>query len=173
MLPTMLQAASSISDYQFVIAGVENHKQLYQEICKDMPIPVVFNQTYSLLTHSYAAMVSSGTATLETALFNVPQVVCYKGNYLSYLIAKHLIKNIKFISLVNLIAGKQVVLELIQNEMNEKQLTKELYRIVYDFNYRTSMQNEYSMLNKKLGGKNASSLIAKKMVEILANPSNV
>ncbi|MDD3280169.1 MAG: lipid-A-disaccharide synthase [Bacteroidales bacterium] len=167
MLPVMLKAASTISEYQFVIAGLENHKQLYQDICKDNKMPIVYNQTYSLLANSYAAMVSSGTATLETALFNVPQVVCYKGNYLSYLIAKKLIKNIKYISLVNLIADKEVVKELIQNDMNEYQLTRELHQIVFDNECRKIMLTDYSLLQEKLGNGNASDKIARKMVDIL------
>ena len=167
MLPIMLQAASTILEYQFVIAGIENHKHLYQDICKDNKIHIVYNQTYSLLANSYAAMVSSGTATLETALFNVPQVVCYKGNYISYLMAKKLIKNIKYISLVNLIANKKVVTELIQNEMNKYMLTRELHRIVYDNDSRKTMLNEYLLLQKKLGNGDASDRIAQKIVDIL------
>lgn len=169
MLPTMLKAASSIPEYQFVIAGIETHNDLYHDICKDNRIPIVYNQTYSLLTNSHAAMVSSGTATLETALFNVPQVVCYKGNYISYLIAKKLIKNIKYISLVNLIADKEVVKELIQNEMNNKTLTRELHRIVFDNESREIMLNDYSLLMKKLGDGDASDKIARNMVNILKN----
>jgi lipid-A-disaccharide synthase len=92
---------------------------LYQPYISEN-LRIVYDETYPLLAHSTAALVTSGTATLETALFGVPQVVCYKGNYFSYLIAKHLIKGISYISLVNLIADKQVVTELIQNDMPKR-----------------------------------------------------
>ncbi|MDR1182335.1 MAG: lipid-A-disaccharide synthase, partial [Bacteroidales bacterium] len=118
MLPTMLEVSRKLEDYQFVIAGVEHHRNLYASLSGDVKVKVLFQQTYSLLANSYAAMVTSGTATLETSLFNVPEVVCYKGNYISYLIARNLIRGINFISLVNLIANKEVVKELIQQEMN-------------------------------------------------------
>jgi lipid-A-disaccharide synthase len=167
MLKVMLEASKSIQGFQFVIAGVDNLKHLYAKYCKNYSIKIIYNQTYSLLSHSYAAMVTSGTATLETALFNVPQVVCYKGNYFSYLIAKQLIKNIEYISLVNLIADKKVVLELIQHEMNVKLVSEELKKIVFDDNRRSEISNEYAKLHMKLGDGSASALIAKKMVELL------
>jgi lipid-A-disaccharide synthase len=107
---------------------MEQHRGLYHFLHAD--VKIVFQQTYSLLANSYAAMVTSGTATLETLLFNVPQVVCYKGNYVSYLIAKNLIKGIAYISLVNLIASKEVVKELIQQDMNQDMLLHELQLIL-------------------------------------------
>lgn len=167
MLPVMLEACKHIEGYRFVIAGVENHTSLYKKLCKNISIEVIYNQTYSLLAHSFAAVVTSGTATLETALFNIPQVVCYKGNYFSYLIAKHLIKNIKYISLVNLIADQEVVVELIQEEMNEQQLNKHLHLLIEDNAYRQSMLNKYKELHHKLGEGNASELIAEKMLACL------
>ncbi|MDD4582273.1 MAG: lipid-A-disaccharide synthase [Bacteroidales bacterium] len=167
MLPVMLEASKHIKGYRFVIAGVEHHAPLYKELCKNYSLEVIYNQTYSLLAHSFAALVTSGTATLETALFNIPQVVCYKGNFLSYLIAKHLIKNIKYISLVNLIADKEVVVELIQQEMNEQQLKKHLHLLIEDSTYRQSMLNKYKELHHKLGEGNASELIAEKMLACL------
>lgn len=167
MLKVMLEVSKKIDDYQYVIAGVEHLKPLYSEICKDNSIKIVYNQTYSLLAHSFAAMVTSGTATLETALFNVPQVVCYKGNYFSYLIAKQLIKNIQYISLVNLIANKQVVLELIQHEMNVEQVYNELTKILTDTTYRQTILNDYQELHFKLGDGNTSSRIAQKIIELL------
>ena len=167
MLPVMLKTATKFPDYQYVIAGVDNHKTLYLDICKDYPVHIVYNQTYSLLTHSNVALVTSGTATLETALFNVPQVVCYKGNYFSYLIAKYLIKNIQYISLVNLIANKQIVVELIQNDMNETSVYKELQKIIKDDGYRAEIFTNYRDLQQKMGNGNASALIANKIIEAL------
>ena len=164
MLPTMLNAAQKFSDYQFVIAGVKNHQGLYAQ----SNIKVVYNQTYNLLAHSYAALVTSGTATLETALFNVPQVVCYKGNFFSYLIAKHLISGIKYISLVNLIADDNIVTELIQNDMNEICLKKELEKILSN-ETRTKMLESYKILHQRLGDGSASTYIADKMIQLLGN----
>ncbi len=169
MLKVMVEVSKQIKDFQFVIAGMAHLKNLYADVCKNKSIKIVFDQTYLLLAHSHAAMVTSGTATLETALFNVPQVVCYKGNYFSYLIAKHLIKNIQYISLVNLIANKKIVKELIQNEMNNVLLYNELEKIIYNENLREEMRKEYKIMQKKLGNGNASYLIAKKMVDLLAS----
>jgi len=169
MLNNMLTAIQDVNGYQFVIAGVEHHRHLYEKILDGTDIKVVFLQTYDLLANSYAALVTSGTATLETALFNVPQVVCYKGNYLSYLIAKNLIKGIRFISLVNLIADKEVVKELIQHEMNPKNISLELQLLLGDTPQREEMLNNYQQLHKKLGDGNASMEIAKAMQELIVS----
>ena len=167
MLPTMLTVSQQIDGYQFVIAGVENHRNLYEELGKDTSVKIVFNQTYDLLANSYAAMVTSGTATLETALFNVPQVVCYKGNYISYLIAKNLIKGINYISLVNLIADKEVVKELIQHEMNPEALLYELQLLLGNTPQREKMLDNYKQIQQNLGNGNASLEIAKTMYCLL------
>ncbi len=164
MLPTMLKITKYFTEYQFVIAGIENHKNLY---INSQGIKVVYNQTYNLLASSYAALVTSGTATLETALFNVPQVVCYKGNFFSYLIAKHLISGIKYISLVNLIADDNVVTELIQKEMNVDCVKKELEKILPDNQYRNQMLKAYQNLHQQLGDGFASKYIAEKIIELL------
>ena len=164
MLPTMLDVTNRLTDYDFVIAGVENHRNLYESLCKAYKVKIIYNQTYSLLSNSYAAMVTSGTATLETALFNVPQVVCYKGNYISYLIAKHLIKGINYISLVNLIADKEVAKELIQREMNTNMLFSELQPLLGDTSRRKKMLEDYKAIQQRLGSGNASQLIAEKMI---------
>jgi lipid-A-disaccharide synthase len=169
MLPTMLNVSQQVDKYQFVIAGVENHRHLYEELGKDTSVKIVFNQTYDLLANSYAAMVTSGTATLETALFNVPQVVCYKGNYISYLIAKNLIKGINHISLVNLIADKEVVKELIQHEMNPENLLRELELLLGQTSQRQKMLDDYKQIQQNLGNGNASLEIAKTMYELLIN----
>jgi lipid-A-disaccharide synthase len=112
-------------------------------------------------------MVTSGTATLETSLFNVPQVVCYKGNYISYLIAKNLIKGINYISLVNLIADKEIAKELIQHEMNTENLVSELQFLLGDTLRRKEMLEDYKTIQQKLGSGNASKQIAELMLELL------
>jgi lipid-A-disaccharide synthase len=167
MLPTMLQTSKQLTNYDFVIAGVENHRNLYASLCKDYDVQLIYNQTYSLLSSSYAAMVTSGTATLETALFNVPQVVCYKGNFVSYLIAKHLIKDIQYISLVNLIADKKVVTELIQREMNTDRLFQEMQLILGETKNRQQLLADYALIHQNLGNGNASQQIAEKMRELV------
>ena len=169
MLPTMLQTSKQLPNYDFVIAGVENHRNLYQSLCDGYNVKIVYNQTYSLLSSSYAAMVTSGTAALETALFNVPQVVCYKGNFISYLIARHLIKGIHYISLVNLIADKGVVAELIQGEMNSNRLLQEMQLILGETQNRKQMLDDYVQLHQNLGKGNASQQIAGKMWEIMSS----
>jgi lipid-A-disaccharide synthase len=116
-------------------------------------------------------MVTSGTATLETALFHVPQVVCYKGNFISYLIAKHLIKGINYISLVNLIANKGVVTELIQGEMNSNRLLAEMQLILGETKNRRQMLDDYAQLHQHLGKGNASQQVAEKMMEYLVAQS--
>lgn len=167
MLPVMLKTSSKIEGYQFVIAGVEHHKDLYAALIEGFDVKIVFNQTYNLLSNAYAAMVTSGTATLETSLFNVPEVVCYKGNYISYLIAKNLIKGINYISLVNLIADKEVAKELIQNNMNADSLLSELQLLLGDTPRRRAMLEDYKTIQQKLGDGNASKQIAKLMVDLL------
>ena len=118
--------------------------------------------------HSKAALVTSGTATLEAALFEVPEVVCYKSLLVSYLLAKFFVgSKIKFISLVNLIMDKQVVAELIQKDFNTKNLKKELDKIIYDKEHKKILLNDYKKLKKKLGGKGASAKAAKLMIEYL------
>src|SRR5690606_21015918 len=130
MLDIMLGMRKHFPTYQFVIAGAPSISiESYREIIPDEDVKVVENQTYQLLFHAEAALVTSGTATLETALFEVPEVVCYKGSRFSYLIAKKLIK-VKYISLVNLIMDREVVKELIQDELSEENLKSELRKIL-------------------------------------------
>jgi len=125
-------------------------------------VKFISNKTYDLLSVSYAAIVTSGTATLETALFKVPEIVCYKTSWISYQIGKRLV-NLKFISLVNLIMDKEVVKELIQNEFNEENLEKELHKIL-DGYQRALIFLNYFDLEKKLGGKGASKNVAELIV---------
>ena len=127
MLPVMLEVATQYPQYQFIVSGVNWQPQtLYEKYLKKTNIKIVYDQTYPLLLNAKSALVTSGTATLETALLGTPQVVCYKGSAISYIIAKHLIKGISYISLVNLILDKPAVVELIQYDMNAKRLSEEL-----------------------------------------------
>jgi lipid-A-disaccharide synthase len=155
MLEIMLSVRPHFKNYQFVIAGAPSlPKEFYQKYVDDS-VHFVSNKTYDLLRCSKAALVTSGTATLETALLNVPEVVCYRGSKISYAIAKRLVKNIKYISLVNLIMDREVVKELIQNELNTKSLVGELNKIL-EGEKRTQLLKDYELLRKKLGGSGAS-----------------
>jgi lipid-A-disaccharide synthase len=166
MLPLMLSMKKHYPDYQFIIAGAPSQPEsYYREFVNDKDIPLVFGQTYQLLRHSSAALVTSGTATLETALFRIPEVVCYKGGKISYLIARQLIK-VKYISLVNLIMDKEIVKELIQDELNEKNLKAELDKIL-EGPAREKMLANYDELKEKLGGSGASAAAAKLMIAYL------
>ncbi|KRP29702.1 MAG: lipid-A-disaccharide synthase [Cryomorphaceae bacterium BACL22 MAG-120619-bin32] len=163
MLSVMLSIIDNYKDYQFVIAGAPSQEiEFYNQIIGDKKVAFINNKTYDLLSVSYAALVASGTATLETALFKVPQVVCYKGGNISYQIAKRII-TLKYISLVNLIMDQEVVTELIQNNFNKKNLQKELSKILSE-NHREKLFLRYSDLEKKLGGKGASKKVAQMIV---------
>ena len=166
MLSVMLSLIDDFSEYQFVLAGAPSQDlSFYQKIIGNKNVSFINNKTYDLLSVSYAALVASGTATLETALFKVPQVVCYKGGNISYQIAKRII-TLKFISLVNLIMDKEVVTELIQNDFNKENLKVELTKIL-DEKHREQLFLEYFELESKLGGKGASEKVAKQIVENL------
>jgi len=160
MLSVMLSIVNHYPDYQFVIAGAPSQdRSFYDSFIKNANVSFVDNETYDLLSISTAALVTSGTATLETALFKVPQVVCYKGGWLSYQIAKRII-TLKYISLVNLIMDKEVVTELIQNDFNSKRLKKEL-DLILTKEKREQLFMDYFELEKKLGGQGASENAAK------------
>lgn len=160
ILSIMLSLVDDFEDYQFVIAGAPGQDpQFYDAFIHNKNVHFISNKTYDLLSVSYAALVTSGTATLETALFKIPQVVCYRGNWLSYQIGKRLVKHIKYISLVNLIMDKEVVTELIQNDFQTNILKRELERILDDYE-RTKFFIDYYELEKKLGGKGASDKVA-------------
>ncbi|TBN02700.1 lipid-A-disaccharide synthase [Hyunsoonleella flava] len=160
MLAVMLSLIDDFPDYQFVIGGAPSQDfEFYQTFIKNKNVHFIPNKTYDLLSMSYAALVTSGTATLETALFKVPQVVCYKGSAISYHIAKRII-TLKFISLVNLVMDKEVVTELIQSDFNKKRLKTELSKIL-DADARHDIYLNYYELEKKLGGKGASEKTAK------------
>ena len=164
MLSIMLKMADKFKTYQFIIAGAPSQDfEFYKQFIKQENVKFISNKTYDLLSISYAAIVTSGTATLETALFKVPEIVCYKTSWLSYQIGKRLV-DLKFISLVNLIMDKEVVKELIQNEFNVKNLEQELLKILND-SQRTTMFLNYFDLEKKLGGKGASKKVAELIVK--------
>jgi lipid-A-disaccharide synthase len=159
MLSVMIKMSPTFTDYQFVIAGAPSQDhEFYKTFINNQSVKFIDNKTYDLLSISFAALVTSGTATLETALFKVPQVVCYKASNVSYQIAKRII-TLKFISLVNLIMNREVVTELIQNDFNEKRLEQELTKIL-DIKHREKLFLEYYELEKKLGGKGASEKVA-------------
>lgn len=160
MLHTMLAITADFPNYQFVIAGAPSQEpEFYKPFIKSRQVHLVMNRTYEILGIATAALVTSGTATLETALFKVPEVVCYKGNYLSYQIAKRVI-NLDYISLVNLIMDREVVKELIQSDFNTENLKKELSNILSE-EQRKKMFADYYELEQKLGGKGASEKTAK------------
>ena len=155
MLSVMLAMVPKFKEYQFVIAGAPSQDyEFYKQFIKDNDVRFVDNKTYDLLSLSHAALVTSGTATLEAALFKVPQVVCYKAGNISYQIAKRII-TLKFISLVNLIMDRKVVTELIQHDFNTKQLEEELTKIL-DTKHREKLFEDYYELEQRLGGKGAS-----------------
>lgn len=154
-------------DQQFVVAGVKAHPEsYYHELTAGTDVKLVFGQTYRLLAHSEAALVTSGTATLETALFGVPQAVCYRAGRISYLIARRLIK-VKYISLVNLIMDRPLVREMIQYDFNSNDLKKELQHLLNDPNHVQQIRAGYLELRKKLGGEGASKNAAEIMVKFL------
>lgn len=166
MLPLMLSMVNYYKNYCFVIAGAPSqNKEFYEQFINDSNVKIVFNETYQLLQKSHAALVTSGTATLETALFGVPEVVCYKGGAISFAIAKQLVK-VDYIALVNLIMKKEIVKELIQNELNENNLKTELDKLLQPAT-RNEMLSNYAELKTKLGGVGASKKAAKLMMEYL------
>ncbi|MEO0038173.1 MAG: Lipid-A-disaccharide synthase [Bacteroidota bacterium] len=167
MLTLMLSVGNDFPDYQFVIAGAPSQEySFYETFLRGKNIKFISNETYNLLSHSYAALVTSGTATLETALFKVPEVVCYKGSWLSYQIAKRII-TLKYISLVNLIMDEEVVTELIQEDCNTARIKSELTKIL-DPNYRNILLEKYDLLEQKLGGVGASASTAKLIVKSIS-----
>ncbi|MCP4441188.1 MAG: lipid-A-disaccharide synthase [Aureispira sp.] len=169
MLNVMLSLVPLFPDYQFVIAGAPSMPpSFYQQFTQQYSqVTLVENQTYDLLSNSHAALVTSGTATLETALFKVPQVVCYKASALLYHVVKRIIK-IPYIAIVNLIVGKEIVKELIQHELNTEQLQTELSKLL-EGTARIELLTEYDHLHKLLGSSGASDRAAKGILDFLEN----
>ncbi len=164
MLSVMLSVVKDFPNYQFVIAGAPSQEfSFYQSFLSNANVKFISNKTYDLLSNATAALVTSGTATLETALFKVPEVVCYKGSWVSYQIAKRII-TLKYISLVNLIMDEEVVTELIQGQCNTKRIKQELTKLL-DTKERSEMLAKYDQLETKLGGVGASQKTAKLIVE--------
>ena len=168
-LPDMLRAASAFPEYQLVLAGAPGiSPDYYHEYIGDAKVKILFGQTYRLLQQAEAALVTSGTATLETALFRVPQAVCYHtpiGKVISFL-RRH-IRTVKYISLVNLIANREVVKELVADTMTVEQARAELERILYDKDYRQRMLDGYEYMTARLGDAGAPKRAAQEMVHLL------
>jgi lipid-A-disaccharide synthase len=165
-LPIMLQMVARFPEYRFAIAQAPSQPDsLYKEIIGDKDVLLVNGNTYNLLKQARAGLITSGTATLETALFGLPQVVCYKGNAVSFWLATKLV-NVKYISLVNLIMDKPVVTELIQDELTEANLTAALSRLLTDETYKKELQADYKTLWEKLGGSPASENAAREIVAL-------
>jgi len=166
MLSVMLSVVGSYHPYQFVIAGAPSlGYDFYRQFIREENVHFVSGKTYDLLSHAHAALVTSGTATLETALFRVPEVVCYRGNWISYQIAKRVI-SLKYISLVNLIMDAPVVTELIQGDLNTRNLKVELDKLL-DPAYRNKLQRDYQALRERLGNEGASRRTAQAIYDSL------
>jgi len=167
MLPVMASLAKKFPTFEFVIAGAPSiDLSFYRKISGPGGPNILFGQTHELLRHAHAATVTSGTATLETALYGVPQVVCYQGSAVSFAIARRIV-DVKFISLVNLIMDRQVVTELIQGDFNAENLENEL-NVILDERNRSQIISEYKLLKEKLGGEGASERAASSILKLLA-----
>ncbi|WP_321424828.1 lipid-A-disaccharide synthase [uncultured Bacteroides sp.] len=172
-LPDMLKAASKFSDYQLVLAGAPGiSPEYYERYIQGTKVNIIFGQTYRLLQQSSAALVTSGTATLETALFRIPQVVCYHtpiGKVIAFL--KKRILKVKFVSLVNLVAGKEVVRELVADTMTLQNIEAELEVILYNKVKRQQMLDDYDQMIQILGPAGASEKAAREMFNLLKKGS--
>ncbi len=167
-LPLMLAMVGHFPGYTFVVAQASAQPDsLYKDIIGDKPVLLVKDQTYNLLRQARAGLITSGTATLETALFGLPQVVCYKGNPLSFWLATKLV-DVKYISLVNLIMDKEVVKELIQTDLTEANIKDALTRLLQDDTYKQQLQQDYDALWHKLGDKQASVLAAREIITLVS-----
>lgn len=168
-LPVMLTMVKHFPDYQFVIAGAPSLTlDVYKPYLTDSRVSLIYNQTYPLFKHSTIALVTSGTATLESALLNTPEVVCYKGSLISVLIAWIVIK-VKYISLVNLIMDREAVVELTQFELNEHRLRDEVSRLLPGSRHRETMLDDFKKLQKMLGGSGASQRVGSAIVSEISN----
>lgn len=167
VLPQMLKMVRHFPDFEFVIAGAPSMKDSdYAAYVGDMGVKIIYGQTYRLVKQATAALVTSGTATLETALLKTPQVVCYsgEGGAFSYWLFKTVVK-VRYISLVNLMLDREVVKELLMQKLNEKNLLAELSRIIYDEDVRQKMTADYKEISERLGKPGASDRFAKLMIE--------
>jgi len=170
ILPTMLSLVDHYPDFEFVIAGAPSFKEeYYQKYLQGKPLKLVFDQTYDLLRLAHTAVVASGTATLETGLLRVPQVVCYKfeGGAIVYNLVKALFLKVKYVSLVNLILGREAVRELIQQYFTPETLKQEVDLILFNERYRNRMLESYEELHKIVGKSGASGRAAQSIVNSL------
>ena len=169
ILPVMTDAAVRFPEYEFVLAGAPSQpEEFYRQILKGKEIPIVFNQTYELLQQSKAALVTSGTATLETALLNIPQVVCYKmelGKIARW--GRPFLLKIPYFSLVNLIVDREIVTELFQDRCTVETVSHELTQVLENSFYLEKMLTGYDEMRRRLGGPGCASRAAKQMVELL------
>ncbi|MDA0277767.1 MAG: lipid-A-disaccharide synthase [Bacteroidetes bacterium] len=166
VLPLLVKTCNTFKHHQFVLAAAPNISlKMYTDIIGDAPVKIVQDETYALLQHAKAALVTSGTATLETALIGVPQIVCYKTQWLTYWIAKKII-TLPYISLVNLILDKEAVPELIQNNLNVKNLNAHLNNILVGAEREDQLEN-YQILKQKLGAGGAAERTATAIVHSL------
>jgi lipid-A-disaccharide synthase len=171
-LPIMLKMVERFPEYQFVIAQAPGQDAaFYKSLIGNQNVLLIAGQTYNILMQAKAALVTSGTATLETALFGVPEIVCYKGNQVSYWLAKKLIK-VKYISLVNLILDKPAVKELIQNDLNEQQLYNELFDLIHNQERIEKLQSDYTKLWELLGAEKASAKAASTIISNIRNQNS-
>ena len=180
-LPRMLDVMKNFPERKFLLAAAPSipldyyNKIIAKHFSKSegMPsgfnLPIIYNQTYPIMKHSDAAVINSGTASLEAALIGVPQVVCYESSYISFIVAKHLVnlKKLKYISLANLIADKFIFKELLQYYSSAENITAELHRLLEDKPYIEAMKKDYSEVHRLLGGGGASVAVANAMVEEL------
>ena len=165
-LPIMLEALKSFDDYQLIIAGAPSLDKSFYDSLLTEKIKIIFGETYDLLSNSEAAVVTSGTATLETALLGIPEVVCYKGSAISYQIAKRLIK-INYISLVNLIMNREVVKELIQSECTSENIKNEIKTILIGGSKREKILQDFNEMEKILGKGGASKKVAQSLLKTI------
>lgn len=169
MLPKMLEMIPYFPDYQFIIAGAPSMStEDYKPYLKGTELPIIFGETYQIISQSRGALVTSGTATLETALLHTPQVVCYagEGGALYYALFKLFVK-VKYISLVNLIMNRESVVELLMHKLNKKNLLRETRKILEDGTFRTRQLADYQELTDKVGAPDASSRFASLMIQEL------
>jgi lipid-A-disaccharide synthase len=166
MMQIMLNVKDNFSAYQFVIGASNNLSKDYYKGLEQKDIRVVFDQTYELMSYATAGIIKSGTSTLESALYNLPQVVCYKAGSLSFAIAKQLV-DIKYISLVNLILDKPAVKELVQKDLTSENIKMELDLILNNKEHRQAILNDYALLYDKLGGLGASKRLAEHLMNYL------
>lgn len=174
LLPRMMQVADKYPNYRFLLACAPSmEREFYEGIVgkKCSNIKLLFGETYSILRHSDAAIINSGTASLEAALIGVPQVVCYGGNEISYQIAKRVVK-LKYISLANLIMDKGLFKELIQHDCTPQKISQELDNLLNNSEYRAKMMSDYKNVRDVLGGKGASAKVARAMIEELERMIN-